>query len=746
MDNFYLILVIVLFALAISDLVVGVANDAVNFLNSAIGSKVARQWVILGVASAGVIIGAMFSDGMMEVARKGVFYPGEFSFHQIMILFLAVMITDIILLDFFNTLGLPTSTTVSIIFELLGAAVAVALVKISSEGGNLATFVNSSSTLEIVSGILLSIVIAFSFGTIVQFLTRLIFSFNFQKTFKYFGSAWSSISITAILYFLVIKGAKGSALIPKDVATYIIDNTVQMLLYSFVVCTIIIQLLIVFFNTNVLRFVVLFGTFALAMAFAGNDLVNFIGVPLAGFESFKAFMASSADPNTFMMVMLSGKIKTETYLLLIAGVVMAITLWTSKKARTVTKTEINLGRQEEGFERFGSSAFSRSVVRGAINAGANVRRILPKRWVKIIERRLDPTKSDLYNKTGKDVPSFDMLRASVNLSVSSILIAFATSMKLPLSTTYVTFMVAMGTSLSDGAWGRESAVYRITGVFTVIGGWFATAFVAFTGAFISALIITQFGQIGILLLLIIAIAFVIRTHFIHKRNESIVEGQSSDSIFVDAENAKDIVEKCNATVASTFNTINILYSNVISGLVEEDRKALKIATQKIDNFNLETKHLKAQVHKTIIELRSDSVESGHYYVQVLDYLRELAHSLNYFSQPVFEHFNNNHKGFIRKQKDELLELDGSITTYFSEIQNLIQGRSFDRLNSIIDSQLEILTHIELLRKKQIKRIKNEESGTKNSVLFLNILQETKNIVLYSLNLAKSHRDFIEYKD
>ncbi|NQU85257.1 MAG: inorganic phosphate transporter, partial [Mariniphaga sp.] len=477
MENFYLILVVILFALAISDLIVGVSNDAVNFLNSAIGSKAARKWVIYTVASLGVLVGATFSSGMMEVARKGIFHPDMFVFSEIMVIFLAVMITDIILLDTFNTFGLPTSTTVSIVFELLGAAVAVSLVKIYSSDGSLvelAKYINSGKALAIITGILLSVFVAFVVGAIIQYLSRLMFSFRYQKNLKYFAGFFGGLAIASITYFMIIKGAKGASFMKAETVAFLKNNMLEILIYSLIGWTILLQLLYWLFKIDIPKIIVLVGTFALAMAFAGNDLVNFIGVPLAGFESFKAWSTQAiSSPDEFQMTILTGKVGTPTYMLLIAGLVMIITLITSRKARSVVATTLDLSRQNEGEERFQSSLFSRLVVRNTINVNKKFKRLMPGNVNRFLENRFQAIQ-DFTASNDPDKPAFDKIRASVNLIVASILISLGTSLKLPLSTTYVTFMVAMGTSLSDRAWDRESAVYRISGVFTVISGWFLT--------------------------------------------------------------------------------------------------------------------------------------------------------------------------------------------------------------------------------------------------------------------------------
>ena len=609
MDNMYLVLVIVLFALAFSDLIVGVSNDAVNFLNSAIGSKVAPRYVIMILASLGILVGATFSSGMMEVARKGIFFPDQFYFSEIMIIFLAVMIADVILLDLFNTFGLPTSTTVSIVFELLGAAVAVSLIKIYGTGGHLSDYINSATALLIIAGILLSIVIAFTVGTIAQYLTRIIFSFDYEKNIKYYGAMWGSISITAITYFILIKGAKGSSFISPELLELIKANTMYIIMASFLCWTIILQLIIWFTRINILKIIVLVGTFALAMAFAGNDLVNFIGVPLAGFSSYQAFVAEpGADPSQFLMTSLTGKVHTETYLLIIAGLVMAVTLWFSRKARTVADTEINLGRQGDGDERFGASTFSKNLVRGAISIINSVARVIPKFVKTFAAKRF--AEADKSNKKNKKIKSsFDLIRASVNLTVASILISFATSLKLPLSTTYVTFMVAMGSSFGDGAWGRESAVYRVSGVTSVIGGWFLTAFLAFIAAFTFAYIISYGGSIALTALIILAVLFIVKTHTLH-RNREIEKEKEVDLDDNRILRHSDVVEKSSRNIIQTLEIISKSYTDTIKGLAEEDRKSLKNTREEVEALNKKVKKLKNKIHRTIDNLREESIETG----------------------------------------------------------------------------------------------------------------------------------------
>ncbi len=491
MEDIYILMLVALTVLAIIDLIVGVSNDAVNFLNSAIGSKAVSIKTILIIASVGVALGAITSSGMMEVARKGIFNPSEFYFNEIMFIFMAVMITDILLLDVFNSLGMPTSTTVSIVFELLGAAVAISLIKISNNGesfSEVGKYINTATALLIISGILLSVFIAFSIGAIVQFFSRLLYSFQFDKKKNYINALFGGFAITAITYFIFVKGMKGTPFY-GDVKHLIEGRTFEIIFYGFVFWTILSQLLIMLFKVNILKFIVIIGTFSLAMAFAGNDLVNFIGVPIAALNSWQEWSASGIPANEFSMGVLAKKVPSNPVLLFIAGMIMVVTLWFSKKAKTVIETGINLSRQGEGHEKFQPNAASRVVVRGAILFSLGLSKVVPKRTLKWIDSKFQRPVVELPKDKSYEMPAFDMVRASVNLFVAGILISIGTSLKLPLSTTYVTFMVAMGTSLADRAWGRESAVYRVAGVFNVIGGWFLTAFTAFTVSAIFAYII-----------------------------------------------------------------------------------------------------------------------------------------------------------------------------------------------------------------------------------------------------------------
>ncbi|TVR39593.1 MAG: phosphate permease [Bacteroidia bacterium] len=748
MEYVYLFFVVALLILAVADLAVGVGNDAVNFLNSSIGARVAPFFFIMSVAALGVLVGAVFSSGMMEVARSGIFNPDQFYFSEIMIIFLAVMITDMILLDAFNTFGLQTSTTVSIVFELLGAAVAIAIIKSFASGDgfqDIGRYINSARALAIISAILLSVVVAFTVGTLVQFVTRALFSFQYEKNLVYLGGIWGGFAISAIIYFLLLKGAKGASFLGADALQWLDNNALLVMLYSFVIVTVLFQFLIMVFKVNVLRIVILVGTFALAMAFASNDLVNFIGVPLAGLESYMLFMSDpSINPDTFTMESLLDPVQTPTLYLVIAGVIMIITLVFSKKARSVTQTEIDLARQTEGYERFSSSPLARIILRMGMEINKFFVWLLPVSLLDKLNSRFSKPNGNNNNLVVKDAPYFDQLRASVNLVVASSLIALATSLTLPLSTTYVTFMVAMGTSLSDRAWGRESAVYRISGVITVIGGWFFTAFAAFSLAFLIAMLISWGGFIAAVVAVAGAFAIIIKTYHYHKirarKRQAYEEKQQLEW------DNESILEECRLNINNTLVQTTDLYRKVNKHLIDEDRKKLRSILKKISELNQKTKELKADAYVTVQKLQGDAIDSSHYYIQILDYLREIAHCIHFIAEPAYSHLDNNHPPLNKTQIADLNRLNTMVTNIMRAILRLLESNDFDHINKIIVEQRHILSYLQDLKKKQVKMIQADEVGTRNSMLYFNILAETKNLLLFTVNMLKAHRDFILYKN
>ena len=553
--DFYLIFIIILMVAAGVDLIVGVSNDAVNFLNSAIGSKVASFRIILLIASLGILAGSFFSNGMMEIARNGIFNPTFFTFDKIIIVFLAVMLTDIILLDFFNSLGLPTSTTVSLVFELLGAALVTGLLISFERGAGFETWseiINYSSAITIISGIFLSVFLSFIVGSIVQHIARIIFTFKLKKTLKKYGAVFSGFAIAAIVYFLLIKGAKGSSFITNDQITWITNNTWLIIVGSIVFWAIVIQILMWWKKINPLKVVVLLGTFSLAMAFAGNDLVNFMGVSVAGLISFQAWSASGVAATDFNMAILNEKIITPSWLLFVGGVVMVITLWTNSKSRKVTETEVSLGKQDEGGdERFKPNIVSRALVGSAMWTGRQIEKIVPESWTKSLTIRFE---KDTATNPAPDEASFDLIRASINMVVASILIAYGTSQKLPLSTTFVTFMVAMGSSFADQAWGRESAVYRVAGVINVIAGWLITAVVALLASGLLAFIMYKAYPIGPLVLTVLAGFLLVRSHVVFNK-KSKIEKEENQLLAVKQLSVPLAISESKKNTAKTLKTI-----------------------------------------------------------------------------------------------------------------------------------------------------------------------------------------------
>ena len=733
MEAYYILIVGVLFLLAISDLIVGVSNDAVNFLNSAIGSKAAPFKIILAIAAVGVLVGAVFSNGMMEVARKGIFNPEFFAFNEIMIIFLAVMLTDILLLDFFNTIGLPTSTTVSIVFELLGSAVAVSLYKITRSTDaalKISDYINVDSSVLIIVGIFLSVIVAFSVGMIIQWFVRLAFSFNVKKTQKYWTGLWGGFAITAILFFLLIKGAKGSSLVSADMLAYIKENTTRILVISFVGWTLLFQMLTLFTRANILKITVLVGTFALAMAFAGNDLVNFIGVPLAGFESFKAFMASgSAEPGGFLMTALQEKVNTPIYFLIAAGLIMVLTLRFSKKAKSVTATTIDLSRQGVGSERFESSSFARFLVRRAVQISNGVAKISPPAATRFVQDRFDSENNGNLKDKGL---SFDLLRASVNLVVASILIAIGTSLKLPLSTTYVTFMVAMGTSLADGAWGRESAVYRITGVLTVIGGWFSTAFIAFLASFLIASLIF-FGKLPVILILVALSFFILlRTHAFHKRRSEKKEKMDSQIITASYEVLKSVDDEVRSSIIKVSKILYLTYNN----LLKEKHKELKALKKESKRLGKDIKKIGENIPETLQKFKETELVSGHHYVQVVAYMKEMSSSLMHVVLPAFNHLDNNHP-LDKEQVEAMKNFNEKASEFFNLVINILKNKNFDSLDELVNRRDEMIELANEILKQRIKILKKTQKGVKVSLTYMEMLSETKNLFLNVVQLVKA---------
>ena len=719
--QFYVFAVAILFAMAIVDLVVGVSNDAVNFLNSAVGSRVAPRATITLVASLGILMGVTFSSGMMEVARKGIFHPRFFMMPELVTIFLAVMITDVVLLDWFNTFGLPTSTTVSIVFELLGAAIALSLAKIYHSGQSLlalADYINTGKALAIISGILLSVGIAFVCGAAAQFATRLLFTFNYQRRLRRYGALWGGVALSMITYFILIKGAKGASFITPAMLTWINTHTWVILIGGFAFFAVLFQALILVTRINILKPIVLAGTFALAMAFAANDLVNFIGVPLASFHAF-IMAKASATPLTLPMAAMEKAVPTNTWFLLAAGAVMVATLWLSRKARTVTRTEVRLGRQDEGLERFDSSQLSRVIVRMVSHLFDMICRMTPASLRGWVRRRLDT--SGYQPEAGYDgkIPDFDLLRASVNLMVASALVSLATSMKLPLSTTYVTFMVAMGASLSDQAWGLDSAVYRITGVLTVIGGWFFTALVAFTVALIFAFAIYYLNGVAIVGLLTLVGLVIARNLKIHSRREK----TTRELELLDLKRVADAgfaVRTCFEHSGRFLGQVRNELSTCFDGILTQDRKLLKRLrreTRKIQNWS---NIIVANIFKTLRLLQQEDVKHAGKYAYVVSALQEIAESSRDMILRCHVHTSNQHSGLLPSQKKELQQVRKCLEALLDDTARVLLKRQAFEYREVAAHYVTLKQVLEDLDRSQVERIRNSRSKTRLSILFYGI--------------------------
>ena len=750
----YFIMIVALAFLAIGDLVVGVSNDAVNFLNSALGSKAISVRKIMILASLGVLVGSVFSSGMMEVARKGIFNPEMLLFSEIMIIFMAVMITDILLLDFFNTLGLPTSTTVSIVFELLGAAVAVSLIKISglgSEFSDLVNYINVEKASQIILGILLSVFIAFSIGALVQFISRTLLSYNYEQKSKWVGSVFGGVALTSISYFILMKGIKGTSFAKESydvldgstISSFLETEVLMISIVSFILLSLISYFLIFLLRVNIYKLIIGVGTFSLALAFAGNDLVNFIGVPIAAWQSYEAWIASGVPADMFSMEVLSTKVPTPNLLLFLAGMVMVVTLWISSKARKVTKTEIDLARQRDTKERFQPNFISRGLVRFSYNLANYTSLIVPRKLRDKINAQFEVPKIEMSSNKAVELPAFDMIRASVNMMVAAILISIATSFKLPLSTTYVTFMVAMGTSLSDRAWGSESAVYRVAGVLNVIGGWFFTAFIAFTAAGVIAFLIHLGGPTAIAILIFIALLILVRNYVSHKKE--LDEEKNSDALTkAESKSIQGVIDESRSNISKASKRIKKIYSQSIQGLATGNLDNLKKNRKVVAKYSEEIDDLRNDLFYFIKNLDESTIKgASNFYINVLTYLQDIAESLQYISKITYKHINNNHRNLTFNQIRELQEIESELSTLFDEIQIIFSKNNLLELSKVIGKKQDLYLSLTGKIDAQIKRIKEEESSPKNTTLYFSTLIESKNLVEKTMDLLETYSKSIE---
>ncbi len=742
----YLIIIVFLLVLAVVDLFVGVSNDAVNFMNSAIGAKVARFRTVLIVASVGIITGALLSAGMMDVARHGIMQPAYYSFSEVMMLFLAVMVTDVIVLDVFNSRGMPTSTTVSLVFELLGGTFVLALLKMSTDGSlEMSDLLNSSKALSVIIAIFVSVALAFVTGAVVQWISRLIFTFRPHRH-PYAEAFFGGIAFTIISYFIFIKGLSGTPLIGDETKAWIAQNT-GMLLFCIFCVTTFISLCLVIVRVNIFRLVVLFGTFALAMAFASNDLVNFVGVPLAGLSSFQDWMQHGAtDPDTFMMNALMESEKSPFGYLAIAGVIMIVALATSKKAQNVVKTSVDLSRQDESDEMFGSSQAARTIVRSVQSAKTATSSLTPRFLRRAIRRRFDTMNADL-----PDGAAFDVVRASVNLVLASILIVIGTNYKLPLSTTYVTFMVAMGTSLADGAWGRESAVFRVTGVLSVIGGWFLTAGVAFVSCALVCLLIYFGGFIAMFALMALATFIVVKGNITFRKKST----EDKDSLFSsimrshDTEIVWDLLKKhISRTQSNTCRFVSEQYNLILDGLASENLRGLRATQQLLKDKQEELKKVRHREFVALHRVPEDiALERNTWFHLGANSDQQFIYCLKRLLEPIKEHVDNNFTPVPEAFMEEFLPIRKRICDLMDETCEILSTCSFDHEKRVLEEAELCKKELSFLRKTHIDRMQKQTNTAdyKISLIYLNILQESRELLSILRHQLKAARKFLEEK-
>lgn len=744
METIYLGIVLFLFVLAIFDLVVGVSNDAVNFLNSAIGAKAASFKTIIFIAGIGVFIGAALSNGMMDIARHGIYQPQHFYFAEIMCILLAVMLTDVVLLDVFNTMGMPTSTTVSMVFELLGGTFALALIKVYSSEGTLGLgdLINTDKALSVIMAIFVSVAIAFFFGMLVQWLARIVFSFNYTKHMKYSIGIFGGLAATSIIYFMLIKGLKDSSFMTAEYKQWIHENTLTLVASFFVFFTILMQILHAF-KVNVFKVIVLMGTFALALAFAGNDLVNFIGVPLAGYSSYIDYTANgqAAGADGFLMTSLLGPAKTPWYFLFGSGAVMVIALATSKKAHNVIKTSVDLSRQDEGEENFGSTPIARTLVRFSLTMANGISKIVPegtKRWM---DSRFRKDEAILA-----DGAAFDLVRASINLVLAGLLIALGTSLKLPLSTTYVTFMVAMGTSLADRAWGRDSAVFRITGVLSVIGGWFITAGAAFTICFFVALIIYYGGTAAIVLLIALAVFMLIRSQVMYKKRKEKEKGNETLKQLLTSTDNSEVLRLLQVhtreELAKVLAFTEENFERTSTSFLHENLRGLRRSMGAVKFEKQLIKQMKRTGTLAMSHLDNNTIlEKGLYYYQGNDFASELVYSVGRMCEPCLEHVDNNFMPLDAIQKGEFADVTEDITNLLQICRHRIESNDYNGLEEDIRKANDLNGQLSHLKRQELQRIQSHTGSIKVSMVYLTMVQEAQNVVTYTTNLLKVSRKF-----
>ena len=744
LESLFLVLVVLLLALSCMDLFVGVSNDAANFLNSAVGTRIAPLFLVMGVASAGVLLGATFSSGMMEVARKGMFHPEMFSFNEIMFIFAAVMISDVMLLNLFNTFGLPTSTTVSIVFELLGSAFFATVYKLSNTGLSYAeifNFIKLDRTATIVSAIILSVAIAFVCGIFVQFICRVLFSFKFNHSYKYLGGIFTGLSLTAISYFLLIKGAKGASFMKPEYLEYM-ENNLEMILWGLFASFAVIGQIMVLFNLNVFRLIILAGTFALAFSFAGNDLVNFIGVPLAALDSYTMWtMSDGVSAHDFMMTGLNADSRTSTIWLFLAGLIMCITLCTSKKARRVVQTSINLSSSTRGErEQFGASTLGRIITRMGLAISRAVYIVCPRIVVDFVATR--------YQKPpvvkGSIPLPFDYVRATVNLVLASTLISVATSFKLPLSTTYVTFMVAMGTSFADGAWDRESAVYRISGVITVIAGWFLTGLCAFTSACFVSFILFNLGSVAVFTLIVVVFGIIIYTNFIHKSKSA------TAASILKAQSDEQILSTVSAAVPDFYDQDMACIERAINAFFDDNEFQLRRARNKASNIQDAISQERSSYYGLALdsygenkEKSKGTIDAKFFFYLVFSNMREASKSVRYAVDQAVNHVANRHTIFGGEMKESLFDLIRRLNRISEDMHLIGQSPNAENVENMIKHAKKLNRDIDRCQMNLVSIIGRERVSMHSSEIYLTFLQSLRDLANRYVAVSMQERALAE---
>ena len=747
MSTIYLCIVIFLLCLAVFDLFVGVSNDAVNFLQSAIGAKVAKFRTVLIIASCGVVLGAIMSSGMMDIARHGIMSPDHFTFEEVMTLFLAVMVTDVIVLDVFNTLGMPTSTTVSLVFELLGGAFILSTLKMWGDPSlNYSVLLNSDKALEVIIGIFASVAIAFFFGVIVMWISRVVFTFNYKKHSRYSIAIFGGIAFTALSYFIFMKGLGKSPYLPAEWRDYISDNIGMLLVVTFVVSAIVMEFLHLC-RINIFKFTVLMGTFGLAMAFAGNDLVNFIGVPLAGLSSYQDYMANAngAAPDSFMMTSLMESAKTTPVFLLIAGFIMIVAMATSKKAQNVIKTSVDLSRQDEGDEMFGSSSAARVIVRNCQNADSWLNHFLPQGLKNWINSRFNKNDVEL-----EESAAFDVVRAAVNLVLASMLITIGTNLKLPLSTTYVTFMVAMGSSLADRAWSRESAVFRVTGVLSVIGGWFITAGVAFFACAVVCLAM-HFGGIVVQSAFIALVIFMlIRSNIQYNKKQKEVSKGSTFQLMMRSRDPEIVWDLLRRQVSRTQSYVChfalVEFNLIMDGLANENTRDLRHANKELKK---EQDMLKKFRRQEMLGLKRSpmevAIERNTWFHLGANSNQQFIYSLRRMLDPIKEHVDNNFNPLPEEYVKEFTPIRQKINDLMQMTAEQIETDRYENYREILAEADACKDELSVVRKKHIDRIQHTKDNTlmQISLVYLNVLQESQEFLSVMRHQLRAAKKFME---